>query len=145
MPSRPVVVQTTLRVPEQDQSSKEGIMRKLLLLLLIFSAMMFVSCGGGGGGLSGTPDQTPGPVSVTLNTSSVTLEVGDTFQFFASVNNATDTTITWTVNDVIGGNSTVGTMSVDGLYTAGAEIYREKRELTYRHIYDSYFGLGSSI
>ncbi len=97
-------------------------MRKLSLLLIILSTMAFVSCGGAGGGLSGSPDQPNQPISVTLNTAAVTLDTGDTFQFRASVNNATDTTITWTVNDVVGGNSTVGTMSVDGLYTAPATV-----------------------
>ena len=97
-------------------------MRILSCLLFTLSVMMFVSCGGGGGGLSGSPDQPSQPVSVSLNVSSVTLDTGDTFQFRASVNNATDTTVTWTVNDVVGGNSTVGTMSIDGLYTAPAAV-----------------------
>lgn len=97
-------------------------MKKPLLLLLIVSAMVFVSCGGGGGGISGSPDQPPAPVSVSIVEASATLEAGDTFQFHASVNNATNTTMTWTVNDAIGGNATVGTMSVDGLYTAPASV-----------------------
>ena len=97
-------------------------MKKLSFLLLVLSTLNLVSCGGGGGGLSGSPDQPTQPVSVNIIETSATLDVGDTFQFHASVNNATDTTITWTVNDVVGGNSTVGTMSVDGLYTAPATV-----------------------
>ena len=95
-------------------------MKKLWFALFLFTLVGLLSCGGGGG-ISGSPDQ-PQTVSVHISESSADLEVGDTFQFHASVNNASNTTITWTVNDVVGGNSTVGTMSVDGLYTAPASV-----------------------
>jgi len=96
--------------------------KKTLLSLLLLSALGFMSCGGAGGGISGSPDQPKQPVSVNVVETSETLETGDTFQFHASVSNATNTTLTWTVNDVVGGNSTVGTMSVDGLYTAPTAV-----------------------
>jgi YVTN family beta-propeller protein len=55
-------------------------------------------------------------VSVTPSTASLTLQ--GTNQFTATVTNATDTTVTWQVNGVTGGNTTCGTISTNGLYTA---------------------------
>lgn len=92
-------------------------MRRLLLFLIIVALLALTSCGGSNGGISGEKE-TPQPVSVSILEDSATVETGETFQFHASVNNATDTTITWTVEGVVGGNATVGTMSADGLYTA---------------------------
>ena len=45
---------------------------------------------------------------------------GTTVQFTATVSGTTNTAVTWQVNGVPGGNSTVGTISSDGLYTAPA-------------------------
>lgn len=92
---------------------------KCLLLIAVLAALS--GCGGGGDGISGSPDQ-PQTVTVNIVESSATLEVGQTFQFHGGVDNTSDTTITWTVNGVVGGNSTVGTMSIDGLYTAPMSV-----------------------
>jgi hypothetical protein len=40
----------------------------------------------------------------------------------ASVANTTDSTVTWSVNNIPGGNSTVGTISSDGSYTAPSNV-----------------------
>jgi hypothetical protein len=100
--------------------SMEGVMEKIKYLLL-FSILVGLTGCGGGGGVSGSSDQ-PQTVTINIVESSATVETGATFQFHAGVDNATDTTITWTVNDVIGGNSTVGTISIEGLYTAPASV-----------------------
>lgn len=78
----------------------------LLLLTLVVSA-----CGGG----SGT--QT---VSVTISPTTATVRLRAAQQFTAAVTGATNTSVTWSVNAVAGGNSTVGTISTLGLYTAPA-------------------------
>ena len=41
-------------------------------------------------------------------------------QFTATVTGTTNTAVTWSVNGVAGGNSTVGTISTSGAYTAPA-------------------------
>jgi hypothetical protein len=46
------------------------------------------------------------------------MSLGATQQFTAVVSNADNTNVTWYVNDVQGGNSTVGTVTTEGLYTA---------------------------
>ena len=55
-------------------------------------------------------------VTITPSTTSLTLQ--GTSQFLATVTNATDTTVTWQVDGVTGGNSTCGTITTNGLYTA---------------------------
>ena len=55
----------------------------------------------------------------TLNTPATTsLEVTSTERFVASVKGTTNTAVTWTVNGISGGNSTVGNISDTGLYVA---------------------------
>lgn len=57
-------------------------------------------------------------MGVTVSPTSATLAIGQTFQFVASVSNATNTNVTWLVNEVAGGNATMGTISASGLYSA---------------------------
>src|SRR5437016_2111645 len=64
--------------------------------------------------------RTPVPVSVTISPISVTVAVGGTQQFTATVQNTSKTAVTWQVNGVMGGNAMVGTISGSGLYTAPA-------------------------
>ena len=61
-------------------------------------------------------------VMVTVTPSSTAVALEGTSQFFATVLNATDTTVTWQVNGVTGGNTTCGTISTNGVYTAPAAI-----------------------
>jgi uncharacterized protein YjdB len=60
----------------------------------------------------------PPPVSVTISPTSTSVRVGRTRQFTATVTNTPNTAVTWKVNGIAGGNSTVGTISTGGLYTA---------------------------
>ncbi|MGA8506055.1 MAG: hypothetical protein WB762_10655 [Candidatus Sulfotelmatobacter sp.] len=60
-------------------------------------------------------------VSVSLNQTSVSIAVSTTVQFTATVENATNTAVTWSVDGAAGGNSSVGTISASGLYTAPAQ------------------------
>ena len=78
-------------------------------------AVALASCGGGGGGGSGSG---PPPVAVSLSPATADVFVGGIVQFTATVSNATDATVTWTVSNVAGGNSTVGKISSSGLYVA---------------------------
>lgn len=57
-------------------------------------------------------------ITVMVSPSASTVPLTLTQQFAAAVTNATDTTVTWQVNGVTGGNATVGTISSNGLYTA---------------------------
>jgi len=50
--------------------------------------------------------------------SSASMAAGTTKQFMATVQGANQKNVTWSVDAISGGNSTVGTMSAAGLYTA---------------------------
>jgi uncharacterized protein (TIGR03437 family) len=60
------------------------------------------------------------PVQVSLSPSTVTLPASGTQQFTAAVADATDVSVSWSVNGIPGGSSSVGTISTTGLYTAPA-------------------------
>ena len=64
----------------------------------------------------------PPPPSVSITPGSSTLGVGTTQQFTATVENVTNPILAWSVDGVGGGNSTAGTISDQGLYTAPAQI-----------------------
>ncbi len=56
--------------------------------------------------------------SVTISPASATVAASGTQQFTATVVGETNNAVTWSVDGVNGGNSTVGTVSSSGLYTA---------------------------
>ncbi len=95
-------------------------MRKAALSLCILLCLAIWGCGPGGA----PDDDDPPPQSVTINIieSAASVEVGHSFQFHYSVSNSTNTSCSWSVNDVAGGNSTVGTIDAGGLYTAPAAV-----------------------
>jgi YVTN family beta-propeller protein len=59
-------------------------------------------------------------VVVTITPTTATVRLQATQQFTAVVTGNTNTNVTWSVNSVVGGNSTVGTVTTQGLYTAPA-------------------------
>ncbi|MGH9433901.1 MAG: hypothetical protein ACRD3T_20425 [Terriglobia bacterium] len=60
--------------------------------------------------------------SVSVSPSQATLTTGGTQQFAATVTGTTNTAVSWSVNGVAGGNSSAGTVSSTGLYTAPSAI-----------------------
>ena len=57
-------------------------------------------------------------VTIAISPTSATVRVRKTQQFTATVQNSSNTGVTWKVNGITGGNSTVGTISASGLYRA---------------------------
>jgi len=75
-----------------------------------------VGCGGGSGGGGG-----PQSVSVSVKPLRTALvATTQTQQFTAAVTGSTQTSVTWSVDGVAGGNTSVGTITTGGLYTAPA-------------------------
>ena len=62
----------------------------------------------------------PPQLAVQLSPASVAVAPGGSTQFKATVANAANTSVTWEVNGIIGGNTTVGTISSSGSYIAPA-------------------------
>jgi hypothetical protein len=87
----------------------------LLSLLCTFVAVTSIGCGGGS-------TSTPPNVTITIDPSVVTLGLGGAQQFKTTISGSTNSKVTWEVNGVNGGNSTIGTISSSGLYTAPAAI-----------------------
>ena len=87
--------------------------RLLLTSLLAIFVLGLAACGGSGNGVS---------ISVSISPSSATVPVGLTVQFTGTVNGSNNPVVNWQVNGVAGGNSSVGTISTAGLYTAPTTI-----------------------
>jgi hypothetical protein len=64
------------------------------------------------------PPPPPPSVSVSISPTSASVRLKGTRQFTATVTNTTNTAVTWYVNNLLGGNSTLGTISTSGLYKA---------------------------
>ena len=94
-------------------------MKNLLMVLSI--TLLLCNCGGGGKTTTTTTTTTPA-VTIVMGTAPSSLAVGQTYQFSATVSNTSNTAVTWTAGGVTGGNSTVGTISSSGLYTAPALV-----------------------
>ena len=62
------------------------------------------------------------PVSVTVSPTSASMIGGASKGFTATVKNTSNTSVTWQVNGVQGGNSTLGTISSSGSYKAPSII-----------------------
>ena len=61
-------------------------------------------------------------VTITISPTSATVRVNRTRQFTASVQNTSNTSVSWKVNGIAGGNSTVGTVSSSGVYRAPQSV-----------------------
>jgi hypothetical protein len=83
------------------------------LSIALSAAMLVTGCGGGGA----LPPYTA-PISVSVSPSTVSVPLGGTQQFTATVTGTTNKAVIWSAGGVTGGNSTVGTISAAGLYTA---------------------------
>jgi uncharacterized protein (DUF1800 family) len=85
-----------------------------VLLSAFTLAVTLTGCGTGGGNI------TPQP-SVTVSGASQ-VRLGSTTSFSATVTILTNTAVTWQVNGVTGGNSSVGTITAAGVYTPPAVL-----------------------
>jgi uncharacterized protein (DUF1800 family) len=84
---------------------------------MLILAPAVTGCGGG----SPISSQNQGSPSISV-TGSSQVRLGSTDSFVATVTNLLNTSVTWQVNGVSGGNSTVGTISSSGVYTPPAAI-----------------------
>ncbi|MBL0312801.1 MAG: hypothetical protein IPP78_08820 [Holophagaceae bacterium] len=80
---------------------------------LTLSVLGLLACSSGGGSQPQPPTTT-----VTLNPSTATLAPGATQQFSATVANASNTSVTWTVTE----GATGGSVNASGLYSAPATV-----------------------
>ena len=67
--------------------------------------------------ISSTP-----PITISITPTSATVQVAHTQQFTATVQNSSNTAVTWQVNGIAGGGSANGTISNAGLYMAPSSV-----------------------
>jgi parallel beta helix pectate lyase-like protein len=95
-------------------------MSRRLVLAFLCSLTFLIGLGGCGGSNSSTPP--PQSVTVMVSSSSSSVLLGNKQQLTATVTGTSNTAVTWSVNGVPGGNSTAGTISSAGLYTAPQDL-----------------------
>jgi hypothetical protein len=96
--------------------------RLAALPLLILVTTWLQGCAGLGSAFrtstpTPTPPSTPPPesIAVTVTPASATVILGNPQIFMATVTNASDTTVVWSVNGVAGGSAATGTISAAGV------------------------------
>jgi uncharacterized protein (DUF1800 family) len=97
--------------------------------LLASSIVLAVSVWTGCGAMSGSGGSGQSGPSMTLAPDAAEVRIGDTLQFSATetgvssaLNSMQAPTITWSVNGIPGGNTTIGKITAKGLYTAPATL-----------------------
>ncbi len=91
-----------------------------MLVLGVNLCLLLVMAGCGAATYPNAPHSDNHATTMVFDPAPAVLTVGQTFQFAVSGPNAVHAAAIWTVSGIRGGNSTVGTISSTGLYTAPA-------------------------
>lgn len=86
---------------------------RLVFLALLAITAFFTGCVSG----DSAPSTSPPQISVTVTPATALISTIQTHPFTATVKNSTNVAVTWSVDGIDGGNTSVGTISSDGLYT----------------------------
>lgn len=92
--------------------------------VLLAATILLHGCGGGstGSGIIPPPPPPPQSVSIAISPTSSSILLGDSLTFSATVKNASNTNVTWSVNGIPGGSASTGTISSSGIYTAPTDL-----------------------
>src|SRR6266513_17668 len=106
--------------------------RRRVIAGLVAGLLRLAGCGGGGSGDNGAtapqppspppPPPPPAPIDVSVTPAAASAQTGGTQPFTATVTNTANRAVIWQVNGVAGGNTSVGTISTTGVYTAPATV-----------------------
>jgi hypothetical protein len=90
----------------------------------LISAVAILAACGSATKLSTNPTQptTPASVSVAVSPSTANIRAGSSYTFTTIVTGSTNATVSWSVNSTPGGDSTIGTITSSGTYTAPAAL-----------------------
>ncbi len=91
---------------------------RVLVFLTVAAVILVNGCGGGSPGSPPSPPQ----IAVTISPTTASVPINTTQQFTDTVTGTSNTAVTWSVNGVTGGNSTVGTILSTGLFTAPGAV-----------------------
>jgi hypothetical protein len=102
------------------------IMRRAFGFLAVLLILIEAGCAGTSPGKNppAPPTQPPPPaqVSITINPTSANVRAAASQTFTAQLSDATNQNVTWAVSGVAGGNSTTGTITSSGAFTAPAAL-----------------------
>ena len=104
------------RRPQTQFCSQQAVIprpRVACASILLLLAGILGGCGAGTSNVN-----LPQPVQVSISPSSAFVAAQGQAQFKATVQNTPNTAVTWQVNGIPGGSTSVGVISADGLYTA---------------------------
>ena len=73
-------------------------------------------------GVTSTPTTASPTIAVGVAPASATVQTGSSLQFQATVTGTANQAVTWNVNNTVGGDSTIGTITSTGLFTAPATV-----------------------
>lgn len=94
---------------------------RVFIVLSLLTAGLLSACfhdDSGGSANSPTDDTTPSAsIMVTVTPATASISTNQTLQFTATVVNSDNTAVTWSVDEIQGGNVSVGVITSDGLYT----------------------------
>src|SRR5208282_1747263 len=102
------------------------IFRKTILAVRLLQflplCLLPLGCGGGSTGSSMPPPPPPPRVSVSVTPANAAVLLGNSQTLMATVTNATETTVMWSVNGVPGGAAATGTITSGGVYTSPGDL-----------------------
>jgi hypothetical protein len=85
-------------------------------------AVLLAGCAGGTSSNSKGNGGNGPNISASVSPTGLSIRLGQTQQFTATVTGSSNQTVTWFVNSISGGNSTVGAISASGMYQAPAAL-----------------------
>ena len=111
--ARPGAQVLSRRWPAVFRGSFGSALNEISVILLLLG---LAGCGGGG------PSAPPPPIDVSVSPSSAIVPVGQAKQFTVTVSGTSNTSVTWQINGVTGGNATIGMISPSGLYVGPTAV-----------------------
>ena len=91
-------------------------------LLVLSAALSLAACATTSKSVSPPPPPPPGAVSVSVSPTSANIRAGSSYTFSATVAGSSNTTVSWSVNSISGGSSTLGTINASGNYAAPSTL-----------------------
>ena len=92
------------------------------ILLLIALALVLTGCTSGTSSTQNPPPPSTDTVSVSVTPPTANIRAGANLTFAAAVTGSTNTSVTWSVNNVSGGSAALGTIDSTGKYAAPSTL-----------------------
>jgi hypothetical protein len=123
-PSMGPLTHNSVKMNASHRSSSALRAHALGLAQAALAALSLLGCGGGSASVISPPPSAPQPPSVTVTVTPTTGSVllGNSQTLGATVTNTTDTSVTWSVNNIPGGSPSMGTITSLGVYTAPTDL-----------------------